>query len=42
MNGVQVLKYSLSPIFFSNKKYMVIAPCKKNDKEKICIGFVTL
>ena len=32
MNGLQVLKYSLSPIFFSNKV----------DKEKMCIGFVTL
>ncbi len=41
MNGLQVLKYSLSPIFFSNKKYMVLARCNKHDKEKIYIGFVT-
>ena len=41
VNGVQVLKYSLSPIFFSNKKYMVLAPCNKDDKEKIRVGFVT-
>ncbi len=41
MNGLQVLKYSLSLIFFNNKKYMVLAPCNKDDKEKICIGFVT-
>lgn len=28
-------------ISFNNKKDMVLAPCNKDIKEKICVGFVT-
>ena len=31
---------TVSSLFFSNKKYMVLAPCNKNDKEKYVLDLL--